>query len=93
MNKIIKIALMPLIFCVLLILNLSMTSEKNEYFSVSCVTVTNSAQAGIFGPGSILNRHELAFEYPEMWDAGIIALCYGWGLDCAFEGETTISSE
>jgi len=79
---------MPIIIGALLVVNISVTNDQNEFILGSCVTVFNSAEAGIFGPGSILNRHELTFEHPEQWDAGIVALCYNLGLDCAFEGET-----
>jgi hypothetical protein len=89
MKKIIKFTFIPIAICVLLVVNLSVTNDKNEFFLGSCVTVVKSAEASIYGPGSILNRHELVYEYPEMWDAGIVAICSGWGIDCAIEGEVS----
>ena len=87
MSRYVKFLFLPIAICVLMAVNLSITDDHEGFVLNSCSTIFNSAEAGVF-PESIVNKHELAFEYPEMHDAGTVALCYNLGFDCLFEGDT-----
>lgn len=92
-DKILRITFISIALSFFFMLNLSVTNENislknnhSEHLLSSCISIISSAEAQVF-PGSIVNGHELSYEYPEMWDAGVVALCYNVGLDCLIEGE------